>query len=245
MSEETPSTNVDETPTTSTEQSSTSNTEETATSNADETSTSSTEAEELTPAITGRRRGVLTAAQLAARRANAKKSTGPRTLAGKRHSSRNALKHGFYCGQSAFYSRALDDRIQELGEDPAEFARIEDALRTSFLPANEAQKMLVHELALLQWERQRLERARAALLARRIQKLEVERERESLMVSRKIASQIPTPQLTIGLLGVAGDASGLCPTQELRHRGGCHRLDLWHGFHGARHPHQGTLSPVG
>jgi hypothetical protein len=38
---------------------------------------------------------VSTARQIAANRANAKLSTGPRTVAGKKRSSRNAFKHGF------------------------------------------------------------------------------------------------------------------------------------------------------
>jgi hypothetical protein len=53
--------------------------------------------------------------------------------------------------------------MEQLGENPAEFAEIEDGLRTSFLPSNEIQKMLVHEIASLEWQRQRLERAQAAL----------------------------------------------------------------------------------
>jgi hypothetical protein len=200
MSEETPSTNINETPSTSTEETAASNTEETVTSSAGETSTTNTETEAPAPVSAGRRRRALTPAELAARRANARKSTGPRTPAGKRRSSRNAMKHGFYCGQSAFYSAALYDRIQDLGEDAAEFTRIQDGLRTSFVPSNEVQRMLVHEIALLEWQRQRLERAQAALLARRIQKLEIERERESMTVSEKINTEIRTPQLQAGLL---------------------------------------------
>jgi hypothetical protein len=142
----------------------------------------------------------VSARQLAANRENAKKCTGPRTPAGKFHSSQNALKHGRYCGKSASYSSALNSRIEELGEDPAEFAQIEDSLRTSFLPSNGAEGMLVHEIALLEWQRERLQRGLDALLARRMRKLEIERERQSLMVSQKISSQIPTAQLTIGLL---------------------------------------------
>jgi hypothetical protein len=142
----------------------------------------------------------VSAAKLAANRENAKKCTGPRSLSGKAASSRNALKHGRYCGQSASYSSALDNRMQDLGEDPADFAEIEEGLRTSFLPSNKAQKMVLHQIALLEWERRRLECAQTALLARRIQKLEIKRERESLTVSQKISAQIPTAQLTIGLI---------------------------------------------
>jgi hypothetical protein len=145
-------------------------------------------------------------AKLAANRANAQKCTGPRTLAGKFRSSQNALKHGRHAGKCASYLRSLHDRMRELGEDPEEFAEIEDGLRTSFLPANEVQKTLVHDIALLQWQRRRLERAQAALMARRIQKLEIERERESLQVSQKISVEIPTAQLSAGLLWYSDDS---------------------------------------
>jgi hypothetical protein len=142
----------------------------------------------------------ISAIQLEANRDNAKKSTGPRTLTGKLRSSQNALKHGRYCGQGRSYTRSLNESMRELGEDPGEFAEIEDGLRTSFLPTNEVQKTLVHQIALLQWQRRRLERAQAALAARRLQKLEIERERESLQVNQKISAKIPTLVLRAGLL---------------------------------------------
>jgi hypothetical protein len=111
----------------------------------EETSTSNSEREAALGSI--EERSGVSDAQLAARRENAKKSTGPRTFAGKIRSSRNALKHGRYCGQTTFYSRALYGRMQELGEDPGEFADIGDGLRTSYLPSNKAQQMFVHEIA--------------------------------------------------------------------------------------------------
>jgi hypothetical protein len=128
--------------------------EETTTHNAETEQTTSSSTE--TPAT-------LNEGQLAARRANAKKSTGPRTLVGNLRSSQNALKDGRHRRQNAASARSLYNRMEQLGENPAEFAEIEDGLRTSFLPSNEIQKMLVHEIASLEWQRQRLERAQAAL----------------------------------------------------------------------------------
>ncbi|MGH9447378.1 MAG: hypothetical protein ACRD3O_16830 [Terriglobia bacterium] len=142
----------------------------------------------------------LSEAQLTANRANAKQSTGPQTLSGKLRSSQNAFKHGRYSGRSGSYLRSLGERMLELNEDPGEFAEIEDGLQASFRPRNEAQQTLVHEIALLQWQRRRLERAHAALVARRIQKLEIERERESLQVRRTISTNISTAQLKGGLI---------------------------------------------
>ncbi|HTV53579.1 MAG TPA: hypothetical protein VMI06_01550, partial [Terriglobia bacterium] len=123
----------------------------------EETATHNAEIDETTPDSTDNPE-TLNEGQLAARRANAKKSTGPRTLVGKLRSSQNAVKHGRYAGQSAAFARSLYARMEELGEDPSEFAEIEDGLRTSFLPSNELQKMLVHEIALLEWQRLRMER---------------------------------------------------------------------------------------
>jgi hypothetical protein len=147
-------------------------------------------------ATSSERPPALSAAALAARRANAQKATGPRTLAGKIRASQNARKHGRYCGQT----RSLYGTIKKLVEESREFARVERGLRNSLLPTDQPQELLVHEIAMLRWERRRLERALAALLARRIQKLEIDRERRSLQVRDKTSTQIPTAQLTAGLL---------------------------------------------
>jgi hypothetical protein len=42
----------------------------------------------------------ISAKKLAANRANAKKSTGPRTPEGKRRSSKNAVTHGMFCNDT-------------------------------------------------------------------------------------------------------------------------------------------------
>ena len=105
------------------------------------------------------------AAKLAANRENAQKSTGPRSLLGKLRSSQNGLKHGRYAGEHKSYLRSLHDRMRELDEDPEEFAEIEDGLRTSFLPSNDFQKILVHDIALLQWQRPPLHRELARAIA--------------------------------------------------------------------------------
>jgi hypothetical protein len=49
-----------------------------------------------------------TAAQIAANRRNARRSTGPRTVAGKRASSRNTLRHGLTARRHAIPAEESD-----------------------------------------------------------------------------------------------------------------------------------------
>ena len=85
-------------------------------------------------------------AKIAANRANAKKSTGPRTEAGKAASSRNNTRHGLTAKQLL-----LDT------EDPAQYEALRKDLIDSYRPANGAELMLVEEIAQNFW---RLQRAR-------------------------------------------------------------------------------------
>jgi len=85
-------------------------------------------------------------AKIAANRANAKKSTGPRTAAGKAASSRNNTRHG------------LTAKLFLLDtEDPAQYEALRSDLIDSYRPANGAELMLVEEIAQNFW---RLQRAR-------------------------------------------------------------------------------------
>jgi hypothetical protein len=93
---------------------------------------------------------VATAAQIAANRANARRSTGPRTPEGKAASSRNALSHGAYAG---------DDTILATGAD----VYLED-FRAHFQPIGVLEAHLVEHLAVLASRRDRLAAALDALL---------------------------------------------------------------------------------
>jgi len=77
-----------------------------------------------------------TEAQINANRENAKKSTGPRTPAGKTISSRNSLVHGMTSGQ-----------FLPPGADPNEFFQLLDQFRARFQPADEVEDALVERLA--------------------------------------------------------------------------------------------------
>jgi len=72
-----------------------------------------------------------TAAQIAANRRNALKSTGPRTAAGKAASSRNALRHGL----TARATVVLD-------EDAQDFLRLRTELRIALAPRDAREELL-------------------------------------------------------------------------------------------------------
>src|SRR5579884_3718204 len=93
-------------------------------------------------------------AKLAANRANAEKSTGPKSEEGKSRSSRNSFKHGLYSKQLVLP-----------GEDPAELDRLKADLRAEHQPANETEEILVNELAEQYWRLRRARRLEVELLS--------------------------------------------------------------------------------
>lgn len=117
----------------------------------------------------------LSSKQIEARRKNAKKSTGPRTEAGKWRAKFNALKHGAY---------ARPDWARAVGpdENPADFAVLLIELMKSHRPSNAAQRMLVEDLANVRWQRRRNRRAQEGVLACKLEKLELERLRRDLEI---------------------------------------------------------------
>jgi hypothetical protein len=88
-----------------------------------------------------------TPAQIAANRANAQMSTGPRTLEGKASSSLNALKHG-----------ADSASVILPGEDPALYERIADSYYSEIAPRSVLEEYQVDTLVRADWQRRRLKR---------------------------------------------------------------------------------------
>jgi hypothetical protein len=87
--------------------------------------------------------------QLAARRANALKSTGPRSSQGKEVARLNAIKHGFFSC----------DVVNLLLDGPArveEFTTILDALLEEYDPQSARERILVDEVAACCWRIRRL-----------------------------------------------------------------------------------------
>ena len=81
-----------------------------------------------------------TTAQIAANKANAQKSTGPKTKAGKAASSRNNFRHGF---TGAF--SVLPD------EDQSNFDQLLEALRAEHQPSTPTESLLVESMAQHYW----------------------------------------------------------------------------------------------
>jgi hypothetical protein len=91
--------------------------------------------------------------QLEANRANAKRSTGPRSADGKAKSSKNSLAHGL---------TAQDIVIAD--EDPEEFERLRAGLQADFEPTSTIELELVERLAGLLWRLRRIPVLEGALL---------------------------------------------------------------------------------
>jgi hypothetical protein len=98
--------------------------------------------------------------QLAANRANARRSTGPKTKAGKARSARNSLTHG------------LTSRQIVIGdEDPKKFEELREGLERDFKPTTTVQSELVERLAGLLWRLRRVPVLEAALMKARFEEI--------------------------------------------------------------------------
>src|SRR5271165_458848 len=81
-----------------------------------------------------------TANQFAANKANAQKSTGPRTDEGKAASSKNLLSHGFMSAATVI-----------AGEDPEEFRALLIDFALEFKPETVTEQILIEKMATNQW----------------------------------------------------------------------------------------------
>ena len=90
--------------------------------------------------------------QIAANRANALKSTGPRTPEGKAASSANALKSGIY---------ARDTVVA--GEDPARLEALRDSLYETHRPEHADERILVDSIISNAWSLERLRKCQTQL----------------------------------------------------------------------------------
>ena len=95
---------------------------------------------------------MISSARLAANRANAGKSTGPRSPEGKARSSQNSIKHGLS-------SRCFVVRDDEIGE----FEELRDSLCSQVAPKGALEITLFRQLFHATWNLRRIERLEAEL----------------------------------------------------------------------------------
>jgi hypothetical protein len=114
------------------------------------------------------------AAQRAASRVNSHKSTGPRSLAGKRVVSRNALKHG---RKAQAATRPMWQAMADLGEDPARFRSLLRDVLNSYAPQSPIELRLCEDITRLMLKLERIQQAQEARVVRAYQKLEISREK--------------------------------------------------------------------
>jgi glucose/arabinose dehydrogenase len=119
--------------------------------------------------------------RLAANRRNAKRSTGPRTAAGKRRSSQNALKHGL-CSRYA----VLD------GECPATYAIFVREIEEELQPRTTMQRALLPHLANLMWRLDRLPEAQVRMFKQELGKCAKNETISSAEVLARRFSDSPT-----------------------------------------------------
>ena len=132
---------------------------------------------------------------LQARRANARKSTGPRTERGKRRVALNSLRHGSFARWPWRSMLALD-------EDPRDYRRLLEELLAAHRPANPAQRLLVEDIALLRWRKQRNQRAQEGLVLQSLEKLKQVRLQHERQVTQDTIDFPAEEALNNGLLSV-------------------------------------------
>lgn len=91
--------------------------------------------------------------QAAANKANAQKSTGPKTPEGKAVVAMNAVSHGI-----------LSRRLFLTGEDPAEFSSLQADLHKALRPVGALELALVEKIGVALWKQKRLVAAETAML---------------------------------------------------------------------------------
>jgi len=111
------------------------------------------------------------AKRAATNRANAQKSTGPRTPEGKARARHNSIKHGRRA-QLTDYSGVVNTVLLP-GEVMAEYVRSIEALVAKLAPRDEVELEIVHRVAAGQWEIRRLRCIRLVLLEDQFQTVEL------------------------------------------------------------------------
>jgi hypothetical protein len=117
--------------------------------------------------------------QIEANRRNAEHGTGPRSEAGKRRSSRNAVRHGLTA-----------ETVIEPLEDAEDYAAFEEAIAASFDPETAVERELILRLASLLWRLRRATSIETALF-----QIKIEHDSGPQPVSERA----PSPSRLVGI----------------------------------------------
>jgi hypothetical protein len=127
-----------------------------------------------------------TAAQLAANRANAQKSTGPRTIEGKQRSAMNRLKHG------------LSARTIVLNhEDEIGYQEVRGSLYTQYQPATPQECMLVDQLASAWWRTIRARQYETDMMNLQVENVKSRNKRRNQIHTRETDRKALAVALTV------------------------------------------------
>jgi len=144
---------------------------------------------------TVRRKKPASPRRVAANRRNAQRSTGPRTAAGKKRASRNAIKHGL-CSPHA----CLD------GECAATYATFVREIEEELQPRTAMQRTLIPHIANLMWRIDRLPQAQAEMFELELKKCG---KRQTLTASQVIARRFSDDPTKNGFLLIGRYERGL------------------------------------
>src|SRR6185503_13630768 len=137
--------------------------------------------------------------QIEANRRNAENSTVPRSKAGKRRSSRNAIRHGLTA-----------ETVIEPLEDAEDYAAFEEAIAASFDPETAVERELILRLASLLWRLRRTTSIETALF-------QIKREHDS--GPQPVSAPSPSPPTRLVGTPVYNrprEDVGVVPTNTLR-----------------------------
>jgi hypothetical protein len=130
----------------------------------------------------------VTARRLAANRAAARKSTGPRTPQGQQRSAFNSFQHGGFAREDHILRQAL----ARSGDDPDALDRRRQELASDWKPATAQQKLFIDDLAWLYWLRDRARRAFLESQARRLPQAQLHRDRRRFEARHRAPALSPS-----------------------------------------------------
>jgi len=123
--------------------------------------------------------------QIEANRRNSRRSTGPKTRAGKAESKKNAMKHGL-----------LAEEVVVRDEDPVEFASALESLFDEFQPQGSLEEQLVERVAACMWRLRRIYRVEAGIFTHESLTIELNRAENAVRDVEKAGRDLLPDPLT-------------------------------------------------